>query len=98
MALATMRALAKVKSSAMMPRQPSVPNLIAVMSGGEKYTRSGIGAKQPDWPALEKILAPPLFEPFHYVAHLLGAVTGTDKESVGGFDNDEIAHANDSGE
>jgi hypothetical protein len=31
------RAFAKVKSSAIMPRQPSVPNLIAVISA--KYTR-----------------------------------------------------------
>src|SRR5260370_37128229 len=36
LACATIRAFAKVKSSAMMPRQPSVPNLIAVIGGPRK--------------------------------------------------------------
>src|ERR1700721_2744552 len=49
MACATVRALAKVKPSAMTSRQPSVPNLIAVIEGTRKYTRSDMSAKRPDW-------------------------------------------------
>jgi len=33
----------------MMPRQPSVPNLMVAIRGTEKYTRSDMAAKQPLW-------------------------------------------------
>src|SRR6266851_9218689 len=93
MACATTRAFAKVKSSAMMPRQPSVPNLIPVIRCWGKYTRSNrsangrIGLLEEVFPAL-------LFEPFHDLADVLGAVSRADEQSIGRFDDNEIAHAN----
>src|ERR1700682_4753915 len=55
MAWATTRAFANVKSSAMTPRQPSVPNLIAAIRSRGKYTRSDMSAKQPYWHAVVAI-------------------------------------------
>src|ERR1700674_1245155 len=91
MACATMRALANVKSSAMMPRQPSVPKRIELI--WIEYTRYDISAHGPDWLSLEQILALLIFEPFHDSADVLGALAGTNQQGVGRLYHDEIANA-----
>src|SRR5260221_1696500 len=90
---ATTRAFAKVKSSAMMPRQPSVPNLMESIYVDAKYTRrehfanSRIGLLKEIFPAL-------LFEPFHDFADVLGAVARADEQRIGSFHDNEVTHAN----
>src|SRR5882724_3384242 len=101
MACATMRAFAKVKSSAMMSRQPSVPNLIEDMknqykrSGGERNSRIGWKSKWIQQKAdldrpLQKILELLRLQEFNEFGDVLGAVAGDDEERVGGFDDDEV--------
>src|SRR5882762_8982600 len=92
MACATMRAFAKVKSSAMTPRQPSVPNLIEDMCAGKSireaiYSQnSRIGLLQEVFPALR-------FEPFHDFANVLGAVARADEQRVRRLNHDKITDA-----
>src|SRR5216684_5172541 len=93
MACATTRAFAKVKSSAMMPRQPSVPNLISVIRCWGKYTRSNRSANGRIG-LLEEVFPPLLFEPFHDFADVLGAIARADEKGIGGFNHNEVTHAN----
>src|SRR6267143_6435063 len=91
MACATMRAFANVKSSAITPRQPSVPNLIAVISRRGNYTRSDsfpnsrIGLLEEIPPAL-------FFKPFHDFADVLGAITWADEQRVECIHDDQVVH------
>src|ERR1700719_272090 len=104
MAFATMRAFAKVKSSAMMARQPSVPNLICTglswATGCSCCTiipprsiREGPGAPRAALACLQQVLAATLFEPFHDLADLLRAMARAYQQCVRSFDHDEIADA-----
>src|SRR5579859_215119 len=92
---ATMRAFANVKSSAITPRQPSVPNLIAVIKQGKVYAKryirqtAGLACLR----RLKKRLAAILFQPFHDFSDVLGAVARHDEQGVRSFDHDEVAHA-----
>ena len=92
MACATVRAFAKVKSSAMTPRQPSVPNLIEDMSAGKsirdaKHSQnSRIGLLEEVFPALR-------FEPFHDFSHILGTVAWTNQQRIGSLNHDKITDA-----
>src|ERR1700681_4827368 len=91
MACATIRAFANVKSSAMMPRQPSVPKRIELIC--IEYTRYDITAHRPDGLSLQQILALLVFEPSHDSAHILGALAGADQQGVGNLYHDEITKA-----
>src|SRR6516162_3155365 len=96
MASATMRAFRTVKSSPIMPRQPSVPNLILSMHC--EYTRSAEAAKElhlhANCDALRKRLQEPrqlaAFERFNDLPDILGALAGTDQERVCGFHHHQI--------
>src|SRR5580692_5848580 len=93
-----MRAFAKVKSSAIMSRQPSVPNLIAVIRDRGKYTRSDISAKQPHWTEtagnpLQQFGELSLFERLYDFGDVLRAVAGDDQKRVGSFYDNEVADA-----
>src|ERR1700722_7645071 len=104
MALATLRAFAKVKSSAMMARQPSVPNLICAGALGAtdciccavvippRSIREGGGAKRAAWARLQEVFEAALFEPFYDFGDVLRAVAGADQEGIGSFDDDEVAY------
>src|ERR1700676_2779540 len=107
MALATVRAFAKVKSSAMMARQPSVPNLICgalrlgigcrcgvILLGS---IRESLNAKRAALACLQQVLAAALLEPFNDFADVLRAMAGADQQGVWSFDHDKIAYA-DSGD
>src|ERR1700686_2280217 len=91
MACATIRALANVKSSAMMPRQPSVPKAIGLI--WIEDTRYDISAHRPDWLSLQQILALLIFESFHDSADVLGALAGADQQGVGRLNHDEVANS-----
>src|SRR5438046_10266131 len=92
MACATVRAFAKVKSSAMTPRQPSVPNLIEDMGAGKsirdaKHSQnSRIGLLEEVFPALR-------FEPFHDFSHILGTVAWTNQQRIGSAHHYKTTHA-----
>src|SRR6266849_10206381 len=90
-ACATVRAFAKVKSSAMTPRQPSVPNRIEVIAG--EYTRCELFAKSRIG-LLEEVFPALLLEPLHEFGDVLGAVARADEQRVGSLDDDQVAHAN----
>src|SRR5258705_2554398 len=93
---ATTRAFAKVKSSAMMPRQPSVPNLMESIYVDAKYTRrehfanSRIGL-------LQEVFPPPLFEPFHDFSDVLGAFALANEQRIGRIHNDQVVHTDQGG-
>src|ERR1700730_2462761 len=103
MALATVRAFAKVKSSAMMTRQPSVPNLIcgARFWAADcsrtvilpKSIREGRVAPRAALACLQQVLSAALFEPFHDFANVLRAMARADQQGVRSFDHDEVAYA-----
>src|SRR6266403_5574674 len=93
---ATTRAFAKVKSSAMMPRQPSVPNLMesiyvdAKYTRGEQFANSRIGL-------LQEVFPPLLFEPFHDFANVLGAFARANEQRVGRIHDDQVVHTDQGG-
>src|SRR6266849_2582869 len=89
-ACATVRAFAKVKSSAMTPRQPSVPNRIEVIAG--EYTRCELFAKSRIG-LLEEVFPALLLEPLHEFGHVLGTVAGANEQRIGRLDDDEITYA-----
>src|ERR1700761_5763180 len=107
MALATMRAFAKVKSSAMIARQPSVPNLMGVISfteavgsvagdcvGGvilRKVYAKEQSRKEPHWLALKQVFSAILLEPFHDFADVLGAMARANQQGVRRFDHHQVA-------
>src|SRR2546429_9367948 len=91
MAFATTRAFAKVKSSAMTPRQPSVPNRIEVIVG--EYTRCELLANNRIG-LLEEIFLSLVFQPFHDFSDVLCTVARADKQRVGRLDDDQVAHTN----
>src|SRR5256885_14932467 len=92
MACATMRAFAKVKSSAITPRQPSVPNLIEDMCAG-KSIREAINSKNSRIGLLEKFLPALRFEPFHDFSYILGAVARADKQRIWCLNHHQITDA-----
>src|SRR5260221_13891398 len=108
MACATVRALANVKSSAMMPRQPSVPNFIEVIenqykrSGGKGNSRIGSLASRAMFGsserALQEIFAFLFFEVFDDLRDVLGTVAGADEGRVGSFNDDDMVDAEQCGE
>src|SRR5215472_8941736 len=82
MALAARRTLSKVKSSAIMPRQPSVPNLTAVLF--------------PMF--LEQFFAAICGKLFDYFADILRMVPRSDKNSVFRLDHNKVFHADERNE
>src|SRR5438477_12983606 len=87
-----MRAFAKVKSSAITPRQPSVPNLIEDMCAG-KSIREAINSKNSRIGLLEKFLPALRFEPFHDFSYILGAVARADKQRIWCLNHHQITDA-----
>src|SRR5712692_511222 len=96
MACATLRTFSNVKSSAMTPRQPSVPNLmpvtfsILVGAVGCRHTCHGGTTRRYN---LEQIAMLFPLEPFYDPAHFLGAITPAEEQGVRRLDNDEVVHA-----
>src|SRR5215469_12560292 len=109
---ATRRTLSKVKSSAMIPRHPSVPNLISFRMGnavslcsfglqfqGKRECGSQPTCTQPEtrnW----KLCQPAHFlfvKILHDLAHVLGVMTRCDQQRIGGFHDYQITHS-DSGD
>src|SRR5437016_937616 len=88
---ATTRAFVKVKSSAITPRQPSVPNRIEVIAG--EYTRCELFANSRIG-LLEEIFPSSVFQPFHDFSDLLRAAARADEQRIGRLDDDEVAHTN----
>src|SRR5690349_15939546 len=86
MALPTRRTLSKVKSSAIMPRHPSVPNLICVAIDSCFASVNSGGLHQP----LHLLLV----EIFHNFADILRMLTRGDEQGIFRFDDDEIADPN----
>src|SRR5882672_11351240 len=83
---ATRRTLSNVKSSAMRPRQPSVPNLIGVTRPGSLAMEF---VKRSD--QFVQLL---LVEVLHYLADVLRLITRGDEQSVVGFHHDQVVHSN----
>src|ERR1700730_7351347 len=85
MAKATLRTFSNVKSSAITPRQPSVPKRIVFTGNSicERATR----AKRRE---LEQFLQAMLLEPFHHAPHILCAFPGTDQKRIGSFHHNQI--------
>src|SRR6202034_4605644 len=71
---------AYVKSSAITPRQPSVPNLMAISEALELW-------------GLDKAIQPLVLEPFHDFAHVLRTLARTKQQRVLGFHEKQIVHA-----
>src|SRR5438132_12952440 len=92
MACATMRAFAKVKSSAITPRQPSVPNLTEDMCAG-KSIREAIDSKNSRIGLLEQLLPALRFEPVHALSYILGAAPGAGQQRIRGFNHHQITAA-----
>src|SRR4029077_18139544 len=92
MAWATTRAFAKVKSSARMPRQPSVPNRIAVMEC--QYTRWAELGKQAGLAGIQQMFLLLFCQFFHDFADVMGALAGTNQQGIGGVHDDEVVNAN----
>jgi len=86
----TIRAFAKVKSSAIMARQPSVPKRIE--SIGFEYTRSRSFANGPDWQAYSRSLR--RFSSSHFIPLRRPGRAREDKSSNGvvSFDYNQIVH------
>src|ERR1700694_105686 len=82
---AAKRTFWKVKSSAMMPRQPSVPNLI----DGFSPARTTVGCSMLD-SVLDKVLAAAPLELGHQQLDLLDPVPGTDQDGVVTRAKDEV--------
>src|ERR1700722_14993008 len=80
MACAAMRTFAKVKSSAITPRQPSVPNRMAI--SGEL-----------DLEGLDKAAQSVLLKPFYDFPDVLRTVARTQQQGVFGFDQNQVAHS-----
>src|ERR1019366_1411088 len=89
MALPTRRTLSKVKSSAMMPRHPSVPNLIcaAINLPWSKFAIYKAGLDQP----LELLFV----EVLDHFAHVLRMFARGDQQRIVGFDDDQVLHPHD---
>src|SRR6202453_4681684 len=77
MAAVTRRTLSKVKSSAIRPRQPSVPNLIWLMAVCRCSTQ------------LVQFL---FVQMLHYFSNILRLVERCDEQSIFGFDNYQVAN------
>src|SRR5215472_14526632 len=83
MAPATRRTLSKVKSSAITPRHPSVPNLISVI---------------PVLYRLGQLCPLLLVEMFHNFSDILGAIECSNQQCVIGLNHDQVVDANDGNE
>src|ERR1700691_3440066 len=108
MAYATRRTFASVKSSAITPRQPSVPNRISLtrekvyaMAGATRRRRATRASddqenSQPGSArrvGLKQFAAFALFEPFHDLADVLRTLSRADQQRVPCFDDDEVANS-----
>src|ERR1700730_11576631 len=93
MLCATIRAFANVKSSAITPRQPSVPNLIEVMFTA-KSIRERDCSPNSRIGLLEEVLPTLLCEPFHDFADVLRAVARADQQRIRSIHDDQVVHAN----
>ena len=80
----TSRTFSNVKSSAMMPRQPSVPKMIRLMASSMSDTSVGVRA------ACGKFL--------HHSPDVLRALPRADQQGVRRIDDDQIANPDDSDE
>src|SRR5467141_3411904 len=76
----------------MMPRQPSVPNLIEDMCAG-KSIREAIYSQNTRIGPLEKVFPALQFEPFHDFADVLGAVAPADEQRIRRLNHDKVADA-----
>src|SRR6266478_1942257 len=97
MLCATIRAFANVKSSAITARQPSVPNLIAVMIIA-KSIRERDYSPNSRIGLLEEVLPALLFKPFHDLADVLRAVARADEQRIGCIHDDQVVHPDQRGE
>src|SRR6266849_2939557 len=88
MAYATLRTLSNVKSSAITPRHPSVPNFNPVISAA---------TLNPPRLSDQRPLSV-LVQPFHDLADVLRAVPRANQQRVKRFDNDDVFHSDRCGE
>src|SRR5438477_1322367 len=100
-ASATMRAFANVKSSAIMPRHPSVPNVIGVISRsireGRKQKRAALARPtlqifRPLQPQLQKLLNLLFFQPFHNFTYLLRSLSRANQQRFRCLPDHQIIH------
>src|ERR1700722_6042100 len=86
MAAAATRTFAYVKSSAMIPRQPSVPNFTTVVSA--------ISTRSSSNPPLDQGVPSPPPQLRHYLAHILRPVASSDQQRVLRLHDYQITHPN----
>src|SRR6266852_2203790 len=83
MAYATLRTFSNVKSSAITPRHPSVPNFNSVISAAT-LNPFRLSDQRP---------LSVLVQPFHNLADVLRAVPRANQQGVARFDNDDVFHS-----
>src|SRR2546430_14638893 len=99
MAAATRRTFSKVKSSAIMPRQPSVPNLISVgMRIQQDNNNCGIAEVQNcgvdgACRRSNQVFALFLVQVLHHLADVLRALQCGDEQRVVGFHYHQVLHS-----
>src|SRR5450755_3661310 len=106
MAPATRRTLSKVKSSAIRPRQPSVPNLIWGIGRSLVVRRSRLVVRYSLFVVgicesrttnserrLHQFLQLLFIQMLYYLANVLRLIERSNQQSVFGFDNHQVADA-----